>query len=85
LANKAFLGIVFVRWEFYSQRPHNRRQGGFLCLGNGRYSMCHHAVAFNPCRLTGSKQGPLLIAQQQKEPTKKATKDHEKHCENKQC
>ncbi|WP_220427650.1 hypothetical protein, partial [Klebsiella pneumoniae] len=43
----------------------------FLCLGNGRYSMCHHAVAFNPCRLTGSKQGPLLIAQQQKEPNKK--------------
>ncbi|MDP0947707.1 hypothetical protein, partial [Klebsiella pneumoniae] len=41
----------------------------FLCLGNGRYSMCHLAVAFNPCRLTGSNQGPLLLAQQHKEPT----------------
>jgi hypothetical protein len=35
LANKAFLGIVFVRWEFYSQRPHNRRQGGFYALEMG--------------------------------------------------
>ncbi|MGH4084887.1 hypothetical protein ACRE93_25785 [Klebsiella pneumoniae] len=57
MANKAFLGIVFVCWEFYSQRPHNRRQGGFFMPWK--------------CRLTGPKQGPLLIAQQQKEPTKK--------------